>query len=489
MKKLLLLLFIPVICFGQSKNTLNGFKYAVIEEDSYFLKNKLNEIGIQAFDSYEQLPDDLMSNNCLATYISFENYRGGNGTYPAFFTDIVFKDCSNRTIFKATERHQTNYDGALSKSINRLKKKLNYSFNASLKIVSSNNSLKNSSKNENSIDLSSEQSIREYFDENGTELIEGIWEYSGGSDVSYRLAIIKSGFKFKATVIERSGRFKPGDLKGTLETAASDEVVTVNWLKADKSKKKTVGTVTNNALIKFRLTTDVVLYKVYPKFDKDSKKNKVKTGDWAGNGSGIIISKSGHIVTNYHVIEGVDDIEVEFIIDGEIQKLNAEVVQVDKTNDLAIIKIFDMNFDGLDNLPYNFKTRSSDVGTKIYAFGYPMALSVMGKEIKITDGIISSKSGFDGDITTYQITAPIQGGNSGGPLFDDKANFIGINSSGLRKDVADNVGYTIKSSYVLNLIDVLPKTIDLPSSTKLESLPLTEQIKEISKYVVLIKVK
>ena len=178
-----------------------------------------------------------------------------------------------------------------------------------------------------------------------------------------------------------------------------------------------------------------------------------------------------------------------FFIDGEVKKFNADVVQSDKVNDLAIIKIFDVNFDGLDNLPYNFKTRSSDVGTKVYAYGYPMALSLMGKEIKITDGIISSKSGFDGDITTYQITAPIQGGNSGGPLFDDKGNFLGINSSGLRKDIADNVGYTIKSSYVLNLIDVLPKSIDLPSSTKLQSLPLTEQIKEISKYVVLVKVK
>ena len=180
---------------------------------------------------------------------------------------------------------------------------------------------------------------------------------------------------------------------------------------------------------------------------------------------------------------------MEFILNDETQKFNAEIVQLDKTNDLAVIKIFDMNFDDLDNLTYNFKTRSSDVGTKVYAYGYPMALSLMGKEIKVTDGIISSKSGFDGDITTYQITAPIQGGNSGGPLFDEKGNFLGINSSGLSKNIADNVGYTIKSSYVLNLIDVLPKTIDLPSSTKLQSLPLTEQIKEISKYVVLVKVK
>jgi len=216
---------------------------------------------------------------------------------------------------------------------------------------------------------------------------------------------------------------------------------------------------------------------------------KNREESWKGNGSGILISKSGHIVTNYHVIENSNKIEVEFIMDGEVNKLNAEIIQTDKVNDLAIIKIFDIKFDGLDELSYNFKAKSSDVGTRVYAFGYPMALTVMGKEIKITDGIISSKSGYDGDITTYQITAPIQGGNSGGPLFDNKGNFIGINSSGLRADVANNVGYTIKSSYVLNLIDVLPKTIELPSSDMLQSLPLTEQIKEISKYVVLVKVK
>ena len=214
-----------------------------------------------------------------------------------------------------------------------------------------------------------------------------------------------------------------------------------------------------------------------------------KSGEWAGNGSGVIISKSGYIITNHHVIEDAEEIEVEFILNDEVQKFNAEIVQVDKTNDLAIIKIVDVNFDGVGELPYNFKTRSSDVGTKVYAFGYPMALSIMGKEIKVTDGMISSKTGFDGNITTYQITAPIQGGNSGGPLFDEKGNLIGINSSGIRKDIASNVAYSIKTSYVLNLIDILPKSIELPSNTKLESLPLTEQIKEISKYVVLIKVK
>jgi len=113
----------------------------------------------------------------------------------------------------------------------------------------------------------------------------------------------------------------------------------------------------------------------------------------------------------------------------------------------------------------------------------------MGKEIKVTEGIISAKSGVMGDITTYQITAPIQGGNSGGPLFDNAGNLVGINSSRFNSDKTENVNYSIKSAYILNLLDVLPKSIDLPSSDKLQSLPLTEQIKEISKYVVLIKVR
>tara|TARA_Y100001954_G_scaffold226965_1_gene269500 strand:+ start:144 stop:1676 length:1533 start_codon:yes stop_codon:yes gene_type:complete len=338
-----------------------------------------------------------------------------------------------------------------------------------------------------SLDLTSEQSVRDYLDKN-SEYIEGIWEYT--AENSYRLAIIKKGFRYNAYVLEKSGIFKQGEFKASFEPAATNEITTINWLLANKSNFKTVGTVKNDVLITFLIQGgERAIYKVYPKLNQEISNLKKKPGEWTGNGSGIIISESGYIVTNYHVIEDSDEIEVEFILNEEVQKFNAEIVQVDKVNDLAIIKIFDMNFDGVDDLPYNFKTRSSDVGTKVYAYGYPMALTIMGKEIKITDGIISSKSGFEGDITTYQITAPIQGGNSGGPLFDEKGNLLGINSSGINKEIADNVGYTIKSNYVLNLIDVLPKSIELPSSTKLESLPLTEQIKEISKYVVLVKVK
>ena len=219
-----------------------------------------------------------------------------------------------------------------------------------------------------------------------------------------------------------------------------------------------------------------------------SNRNSEDDG-WMGNGSGIIISKNGYIVTNHHVIENSSSIEVEFKYKNEIKSFKAEVITSDAVNDLAIIKINDAEFTSLSQIPYTLKTRSSDVGTSVFALGYPMALSIMGKEIKFTDGKISSKTGFQGDITTYQTTVPIQPGNSGGPLFDTNGNLIGINSSGIDKSVADNVAYSIKSSYVLNLIDVLPESIPIPSSTVLSSKSLTDQIKVLSDYVVLIKVK
>ena len=335
-----------------------------------------------------------------------------------------------------------------------------------------------------------ENSLTEYYDTKSLDPLEGIYKSSEGT---YTIGIKKYGRLFKGIIIDSDyPHWKVGEVKVVFNLTATPEVYSITYYMNDKSESDSFTTIENNGLLSIPINNEaeVNYVKMYPVNTNTGTKNSgLKSGEWAGNGSGIIISKSGYIVTNYHVIEDTEEIEVEFIIDGEVRKFNAEVVQSDKVNDLAIIKIFDMNFDGLDNLPYNFKTRSSDVGTKVYAYGYPMALSLMGKEIKITDGIISSKSGFDGNITTYQITAPIQGGNSGGPLFDNKGNFLGINSSALSKEIADNVGYTIKSSYVLNLIDVLPKSIDLPSSTKLQSLPLTEQIKEISKYVVLVKVK
>ena len=514
-KLLLLLLFIPLVSFGQ--NNLNFNSQESIKK--YFDLNGVESIeGIWEYSgersdfSNHSTHNSFGVNYVLAIIKSGNKYNAhiiGNDVFrkrhkPGDLKATLRKSASNK-VFTIDWLHQNNKhrsripavlenDFLIKFSINQGRSVLYRSYPEDIK-EKTNVKYLNSEK----FDSKSETSIRKYFDDNETHSIEGIWEYTSGGNESYKLAITKKDYKFYASIIESSEGWEPGEIKAEIEPSASKSIMTIRWTMGDKKTiVKTIAKVTNDALMEFdlvhpenpeRANPKVMLYKAYPQLQQESKNSKLKKGEWAGNGSGVIISKSGYIITNHHVIEDADDIEVEFILNDEVQKFNAEIVQVDKTNDLAIVKIVDVNFDGVGELPYNFKTRSSDVGTKVYAFGYPMALSIMGKEIKVTDGMISSKTGFDGNITTYQITAPIQGGNSGGPLFDEKGNLIGINSSGIRKDIASNVAYSIKTSYVLNLIDILPKSIELPSNTKLESLPLTEQIKEISKYVVLIKVK
>jgi S1-C subfamily serine protease len=224
-------------------------------------------------------------------------------------------------------------------------------------------------------------------------------------------------------------------------------------------------------------------------FSPFNKKNTTLNNQWKGNGTGFFISKDGYIATNYHVIAESTEIELEFIRNGQKQNYKAKIIQSDKQNDLAILKIDDNSFNPFSLIPFNFETSLTNVGTNVFALGYPMALSLMGTEIKFTDGKISSKTGFQGDISTYQMTTPIQPGNSGGPLFDFDGNLVGVNSAIIRADIADNVSYAIKSSYLKNLIDVLPTSLNLPNYKTIMNKTLTEKIKIISDYVVLIRVK
>jgi hypothetical protein len=212
---------------------------------------------------------------------------------------------------------------------------------------------------------------------------------------------------------------------------------------------------------------------------------------WLGNGTGFFIDRRGYIATNYHVIGPAKEIEIEFLRKGQKEKHTASVIKADKSSDLAILKIESTDFKLLDSLPYNFATETVDVGTEVFSLGYPMALSIMGTDIKFTDGKISSRTGFQGSVATYQISVPIQPGNSGGPLFDIDGNLVGSTSAGINRslDITENVNYAIKSIYLKNLIDVACPDIVLPNDMTISKKNLKEKIKVLSEYVVLIKIR
>ncbi|SFE41726.1 trypsin-like peptidase domain-containing protein [Thermoflexibacter ruber] len=223
---------------------------------------------------------------------------------------------------------------------------------------------------------------------------------------------------------------------------------------------------------------------------KESKpivKGTTLAGNWEGNGSGIIISKQGHITTNYHVIEGAEEMEVDLLQpDGSRKSYKVKLIETDKTHDLAILQIDDPKFKPFQNIPYTLKAQPMDAGEDVFAMGYPLA-DMMGKAVKTTNGTISSISGYKDDKTTYQISAPIQPGNSGGPLFDKEGNLVGITNAGIPS--ADNVGYAIKIKYVRDLIEELPSTFDLPNGKNALNKPLKDQIKILQPFVAIIKTK
>lgn len=212
--------------------------------------------------------------------------------------------------------------------------------------------------------------------------------------------------------------------------------------------------------------------------------------NWKGSGSGFFIDERGLLATNYHVVDGMNDIEVSFTRNGQVEKYPATVIMSDKENDLSVLKIDNLSFTSLPPIPYNFTTTIKDTGTEVFTLGYPLAI-VMGEEVKFTDGKISSKSGIQGDVTVYQISVPIQPGNSGGPLFDNQGNLVGITSSRLNREYfkSENVNYAIKSSYLKNLVDALPQKVVLQTNSNIENLPLTEKIKKFEPYMIFIKVK
>ena len=121
--------------------------------------------------------------------------------------------------------------------------------------------------------LNSEKDIRTHFDNNGTEFIEGIWEYTSLTGGAYRLAIFKDEFYYKAYVIEKSGEWNVGEIKATFERLSNNgyEIIS-KWTMGDKVNKNTTkGSVfqdlstisVDDALIS--PTADIKLIRAYPK--------------------------------------------------------------------------------------------------------------------------------------------------------------------------------------------------------------------------------
>ena len=166
-------------------------------------------------------------------------------------------------------------------------------------------------------------------------------------------------------------------------------------------------------------------------------------------GSGVIVTNEGHIITNNHVVDQVDEIEVQ-LSDGRTKK--ARLVGADAQVDLAVLKIDDTNVKPL-------KLADSDAvqaGDFVLAIGNPF-----GFDETVTDGIISSKmrpnrTDAFGDL--LQTNAAINPGNSGGPLINLRGEVVGINTAIIsRSGGSQGIGFAIPSNTVRTALESLLK--------------------------------
>jgi|GEM_PF-1039682 len=179
-------------------------------------------------------------------------------------------------------------------------------------------------------------------------------------------------------------------------------------------------------------------------------------GDKPGQGTAFFVDKD-ILVTNEHVVKGFESGKIAY----KNKTYTVDVIARDEANDLALLKV---NFN--DFAAYNSvePVKVGDVygveaGETVFSIGYPM-VSDLGVNPKISMGIINGITGVKDDPRMFQVSVPLQPGNSGGPLFDENGGVIGVTTSGLNvayyMKVQDfspqNVNFAIKADYINNLL-------------------------------------
>lgn len=410
----------------------------------------------------EDVGNYLKDSNTLAAVLNYVctagNYVGGTSI------NITFVDYINGYTWNISQLELPN---KAEKYINKLKKLItsDYSFNNQYSFIPPSTT-----------STWNESILREYLSQNATNPLEGIYKgdkytvgVKKGNDGKYYILYL-SGAK-------NHGDWKEGDVKATLTSTATPTLFKADWLGKWKQNMDMTISFVNGAFV----TTDED--KDQETFIKMFPDAQTIVENSASSGTGFFLSKDGYIITNYHVIENARTIKVSGINDDYNTSYTARVEISDKQNDLAILKITDTSFKSLSNIPYTFKYTTSSVGEDCFVLGYPL-ISTMGMDIKLTNGIISSKTGFEGNIAEYQMSAPVQPGNSGGPLFDKNGNIIGVVCAKHRE--AENAGYAIKASYIRNLVELLPTTISMPQTNMLAGKALPKQVELASKAVCVI---
>jgi S1-C subfamily serine protease len=298
--------------------------------------------------------------------------------------------------------------------------------------------------------------------------VEGIWS---DTQDQYRLAVMPApegiGADYVAVVLRsNSPLWQPGEIKAEIRSTASPDIFTCTYFMANKKPGGTTLTLDHDSVLRGSVATpkgpfDLILMRVWPEIAKETASaTAAKSG---ASGTGFLLSRSGLLATNWHVVADVKNISVAF--PGWNGSASAEVVIRDVVNDLAVLRVTDPAKLAPTCAELPFQLASSNgvkLGERVSTIGYPLT-SMLGSNPKFSEGVVSSKTGWQDDPRSLQISAQVQPGSSG-TLFDVDGNIVGVVVATLdagrvyqaASALPQNVNFAIKADYLLNLLTMLP---------------------------------
>ncbi|MFI5220692.1 MAG: serine protease [Bacteroidia bacterium] len=199
--------------------------------------------------------------------------------------------------------------------------------------------------------------------------------------------------------------------------------------------------------------------------------------------TGFLINKY-YIVTNYHIVEKARSIKIKGVKGDFGTSYNAVLKQSDKNNDIAILSFEDTSTK--ITCPIFMNNTPPDAGKEVFVLAYPLTAAT-GDEVKLANGIVTSKLGYQGDIASFQINVPMQQGNLGGPVFDKNGALVGVIAT--NKEGTESSSHCTKSGYLKNLMDALPVKVKMPATNSLAAKPLSEKVKTLSKFIYIVEVE
>ena len=296
-----------------------------------------------------------------------------------------------------------------------------------------------------------------YFGDRRLDPVEGIWTWDNNT---YQIAIIKNNsgvemqYDYVGIVIRADlGAWKAGQMKLLLNSTAETDFFTGVYFNVRQSRSNTQFTMNQANSITVKETNFHGASTLIRDYPIGNRRPSVAKQGTESHGTCFAVSPNGSVITSHHVIDGASSIAVT-LADGKT--ITAVVESSSPANDIAALRLAASTPEYLSFT----STKSVKLGDQVFTIGYPLK-SILGSDAKFTEGSISALTGFQGEVAYMQISVPVQPGNSGGPLVNNRGDVVGMIAATAAVQafyqatgsLPQNVNWAVKSDYIQPMID------------------------------------